>query len=116
MAVILAMAGDVSVGTRDPVDQPPFHERIQRPVDGRRGSGSISLEVGDQIIGLHRPIGFEQQLQSAFPQRRPAQPRRFAALAPFGQVGSQEGAAQPRPPAVTSRSGLAAGADIPPAH
>lgn len=106
MTVVLAMARDVSVDAGDPMGKSQFHERVERAVDSRRRRGCIGLEVGDQIVGLDRTIGFEKQFQRPLPQWRPAQARRFATFTPLRERRGQGGATWARRRSMMTGCGL----------
>ena len=64
MAVALHAAGDIGVQALDPVREAQPLQELQRAVDGRRLRGLAGLaEGGDQVVGLQRPVGLQQQLK-----------------------------------------------------
>lgn len=64
MAGAFHPAGHIGVQTFDPVSKAQSLEEIQGTVDRRRfGRLPIVPIGGDQVIGLHRSIGFQQELK-----------------------------------------------------
>ena len=46
------------------------HEEVQGAIDGGRlGGAGPRLEGFEQVIGFHRPVGFEHKLEHAFADR-----------------------------------------------
>lgn len=80
MLVIMGIAGHEGVEALDTVDQAHLLQKAERAIDGRRLGRTLRMEAIDDIIGLDRRIGRQDQLIGA-------QARRRHALAGFNAQG-----------------------------
>lgn len=56
--------GHIGVQALDPMDESHAAEELERPINGRRMGRLAGLSIDrDQIVGLHRPVGAEEELQ-----------------------------------------------------
>ncbi len=95
MVVGVAPAGHIGVQALDAVREALALQEVQRAVDGGRlGRRPVLAIAGDQVIGLHRLAGLQQQLQH--PAARRGQPLfgLGATHLGFGHLGGQRLAGQ----------------------